>query len=132
MEERLISKKELLARYGISYGALYRWKRMGLIPEEWFIKKSTGTGQETFFLEDVITRRIDQIIAAKDVTSLQALASSMTEKKTREDVLEIETAYGSWQCPLSDVRRNILNGSIDLTAAFSKILEETEEKENQK
>lgn len=27
MDEDLISKKELLERYGISYGALYRWKR---------------------------------------------------------------------------------------------------------
>ena len=25
MDEDLISKKELLERYGISYGALYRW-----------------------------------------------------------------------------------------------------------
>lgn len=32
MNEDLITKKELLTRYGISYGALYRWKRMGLIP----------------------------------------------------------------------------------------------------
>jgi predicted site-specific integrase-resolvase len=50
-DESLISKKELLERYGISYGALYRWKRKGLIPDEWFIKKSTVTGQETFFPE---------------------------------------------------------------------------------
>lgn len=48
-EEKLIAKKELLSRYGISYGALYRWKRKGLIPEEWFIRRSTVTGQETFF-----------------------------------------------------------------------------------
>ena len=48
MEPKYISKKDLLKRYGISYGALYRWKRMGLIPEEWFIKRSTPTGQETF------------------------------------------------------------------------------------
>ena len=32
--EDLISKRELLERYGVSYGALYRWKRMGLIPED--------------------------------------------------------------------------------------------------
>ena len=25
--EDLISKRELLERYGVSYGALYRWKR---------------------------------------------------------------------------------------------------------
>ena len=36
----LISKKDLLAVMGISYGQLYRWKRQRLIPEEWFIKQS--------------------------------------------------------------------------------------------
>ena len=49
MDEELISKKELLELTGISYGQLYRWKRKGLIPEDWFIRKSTYTGQETFF-----------------------------------------------------------------------------------
>lgn len=48
-EENLISKKEVLSQTGISYGQLYRWKRKGLIPEEWFIRRSTFTGQETFF-----------------------------------------------------------------------------------
>ena len=33
MDHNLISKKELLDMYSISYGALYRWKRMGLIPD---------------------------------------------------------------------------------------------------
>ena len=45
MVSELISKKEVLEKYGISYGALYRWKRIGLIPEDWFIRKSTVTGQ---------------------------------------------------------------------------------------
>lgn len=49
MEEDLISKKQLLDLTGISYGQLYRWKRKQLIPEEWFIRKSTFTGQEPFF-----------------------------------------------------------------------------------
>ena len=40
IEEHLISKKDLLQKYDISYGALYRWKRKGLIPDEWFIKKA--------------------------------------------------------------------------------------------
>ena len=44
MEEDLISKKELLEQYQISYGALYRWKRMGLIPEAWFLRRSAPTG----------------------------------------------------------------------------------------
>ena len=53
MEQELISKKELLERYSISYGALYRWKRKGLIPEDWFIKKSTVTPHilQTFFCQ---------------------------------------------------------------------------------
>lgn len=59
MGEELISKKELLERYGISYGALYRWKRKGLIPEEWFLKKATVTGQETFFPKELICERVD-------------------------------------------------------------------------
>ena len=52
-ENKFISKKELLAKYGISYGSLYRWKRKGLIPDEWFIRKATVTGQETFFPEEL-------------------------------------------------------------------------------
>ena len=64
--EHLISKKELLARYGISYGALYRWKRKGLIPDEWFIKKSTTTGQETFFPEKLVCERIELIQEMKE------------------------------------------------------------------
>ena len=47
LEEELISKKELLEQYQISYGALYRWKRMGLIPEGWFLRRAAPTGQET-------------------------------------------------------------------------------------
>ncbi|MBP3266626.1 MAG: DUF4004 family protein, partial [Clostridiales bacterium] len=39
MEEQLISKQELLKVTHISYGTLYRWKRLGLIPESWFIHK---------------------------------------------------------------------------------------------
>ena len=56
--EELISKREVLEKYGISYGALYRWKRMGLIPEDWFVKKSAVTGQETFFPEKLVCERI--------------------------------------------------------------------------
>lgn len=62
--EDLISKKEVLEQYGISYGALYRWKRMGLIPEAWFIRKSTTTGQETFFRRDQICPRLELILVS--------------------------------------------------------------------
>jgi hypothetical protein len=75
MEDELISKKDLLDLTGISYGQLYRWKRKNLIPEEWFIKKSTFTGQETFFLRDKMLERIDKIKNMKDDLSLDDLAN---------------------------------------------------------
>lgn len=74
MLEELISKKDLLELTGISYGQLYRWKRKDLIPEEWFIKKSVSTGQETFFPREKIIERINKIIELKDEASLDDLA----------------------------------------------------------
>lgn len=76
--EALISKKELLQRYGISYGALYRWKRMGLIPEDWFQRKATPTGQETFFYREQICPRVEQILSRGEI-SLEALAADLNE-----------------------------------------------------
>ncbi|MCJ8012712.1 YhbD family protein [Paenibacillus sp. KQZ6P-2] len=73
-EEDLISKKELLELTGISYGQLYRWKRKNLIPEEWFVRRSSFTGQETFFPKDKILQRIERIINMKDGWSLDELA----------------------------------------------------------
>jgi len=73
MEDELISKKELLELTNISYGQLYRWKRKGLIPEDWFIKKSTYTGQETFFPKDRVLSRIDKIKNMKEDISLDDL-----------------------------------------------------------
>lgn len=74
MSDNLISKKELLELTGISYGQLYRWKRKDLIPEEWFIKKSAFTGQETYFPRDKILDRIDKIVNMKDGLSLDEIA----------------------------------------------------------
>ena len=80
----LISKKELLAQTGISYGQLYRWKRARLIPEEWFIKQSAYTGQETFFPREEILRRIRVILRAKDQYSLEELAHMLTPESAPE------------------------------------------------
>ncbi|MEH7439765.1 YhbD family protein [Neobacillus drentensis] len=74
MSEELISKKDLLEFAGISYGQLYRWKRKDLIPEEWFIRKSTFTGQETFFPKEKILGRINKIQTMKENLSLDELA----------------------------------------------------------
>ncbi|EST53563.1 hypothetical protein T458_22570 [Brevibacillus panacihumi W25] len=86
MERELISKKELLELTGISYGQLYRWKRKRLIPEEWFIRKSTFTGQETFFPKELILGRIDQIINKKDDLSLDELAEKLSQSPLVPDM----------------------------------------------
>lgn len=78
MEDELISKKELLEVTDISYGQLYRWKRKGLIPEDWFIKKSSYTGQETFFPKFKVLSRIEKIKSMKEDVSLDDLADVFT------------------------------------------------------
>ncbi|WAH37360.1 YhbD family protein [Alicyclobacillus dauci] len=74
MDQELLSKKELLDLTGISYGQLYRWKRKNLIPDDWFIRKSTFTGQETFFPRERMLQRIEQIKNMKDDLSLDEMA----------------------------------------------------------
>lgn len=102
MDATYISKKELLEMYGISYGALYRWKRMGLIPEDWFIRRSTSTGQETFFRRDQIIPRMDQI--TERGASLENLAAELNHRvspdpEPRAELL-IQDAYGLHRYPL--------------------------------
>ena len=69
----MISKKDLLVKMNISYGQLYRWKREGLIPDEWFVKQSVPSGQETFFDENLIIPRIEQILEYKDKYQLDEM-----------------------------------------------------------
>jgi DNA-binding transcriptional MerR regulator len=78
MEQELISKKELLELTGISYGQLYRWKRKNLIPEDWFVRKSTYTGQETFFPKEKMLDRIQKIKNMKGDVSLDDLADMLS------------------------------------------------------
>ena len=119
MEQELLSKKELLERYGISYGALYRWKRKGLIPEDWFIKKATVTGQETFFPKALICERVELILGQKDEKSLDELAGQINQQTQKQAVLTVKTVYGDRTFSLSDVQSIILdkgNGEqVDLT-----------------
>ena len=119
MEQELLSKKELLERYGISYGALYRWKRKGLIPEDWFIKKSTVTGQETFFPKALICERVELIMGQKEDLSLDELAGQINQNAQKQTVLTIKTVYGDRAFSLSDIQAITLdkgNGEqVDLT-----------------
>jgi len=93
-DKNLISKKQLLEKYEISYGALYRWKRKGLIPEDWFIKKSTTTGQETFFPKDLITERVELILEKKEDVLLDELAEKISGEEENNAKIVIETVFG--------------------------------------
>jgi len=108
LEENLISKKELLERYGMSYGALYRWKRKGLIPEDWFIRKATATGQETFFPEALITQRVELILSGKNELELDELARKLRGEEKEAWVLTLSTTYGDKRFQLEEVKRILL------------------------
>ena len=104
MEQELMSKKELLSRYAISYGALYRWKRKGLIPEDWFIKKATVTGQETFFPKTLICERVELILSQKEELSLDGLSRLLGQEEKKEAVLILNTVYGEKRFKISDIQ----------------------------
>ena len=126
-DEKLISKKELLERYGMSYGALYRWKRKGLIPEEWFIKKSTVTGQETFFPEALITSRVEEILNSKSEVELDELARRFQGEEQTAATLVVSTPYGEKSFPAADVQRVALvrdGKTVDLTELILSKLKE--------
>ena len=93
--EDLISKREILEHYGISYGALYRWKRLGLIPEDWFLRRSTSTGQETFFYRQQICPRMELILSRSD--SLDRLAQELHPVQEERPVrrLVVEDRYST-------------------------------------
>jgi hypothetical protein len=101
MSEELISKKDLLDVAGISYGQLYRWKRKDLIPEEWFIRKSTFTGQETFFPKEKMLKRIDKIQTMKENLSLDELADMFSPNVTNLNYSKDEL-----------IKRNIVSPSV--------------------
>lgn len=105
MDEDLIAKKDVLEEAGISYGQLYRWKRKGLIPEAWFIRKATVTGQETFFPRDKILPRIEQIRSLKEEQSLDELVQVLAPEASPETVKHDDPAALS---PIGSEGRKLL------------------------
>ena len=73
-----IRKKDLLLETGISYGQLYRWKRERLIPDAWFVKRASYTGQETFFPRELVLERVKFILSHKDEYSLTELKNLLS------------------------------------------------------
>ena len=126
-DESLISKKELLERYGISYGALYRWKRKGLIPDEWFIKKSTVTGQETFFPEKLICERVEIIQSKKEDILLDELAKEFSGEEKKNEFIVLNTEFGEKSFRLCDIRSIVIvdkNGrKTNMDSVIKSILE---------
>ena len=122
MEEDLISKKELLERYSISYGALYRWKRKGLIPEEWFIKKSTVTGQETFFPRALVCERVELIQSHKDEISLDELSSKFSTEEKKKATLTLVTVFGKKTFYLSEIESAVIDDGDGNTKNITELL----------
>ena len=127
-DRKLISKKDLLERYSISYGALYRWKRKGLIPDEWFIKMATITGQETFFPESLICERVERILYTKNDLLLDELSEQLSGEKQKEDFLVINTSYGEKSFSMNDIRSiSIISGTKgnrDITNDIQQMFQE--------
>ena len=89
-----ITKKQLLEEMGISYGQLYRWKRIGLIPESWFIKRPSSTGQETILPRKKIINRIKDIQQRMEIQSLEQLVEKYSFQVDKA-IITLEAMYKS-------------------------------------
>ena len=119
-ENEMISKKELLQIYGISYGALYRWKRMGLIPDDWFVKTASPTGQQTFDPRRLVCERIEQIMGLKDGVSLSELADSYKEKEEKEFYLTVTTDFGTTKFKMSEIQKVYVTNEAGTTVFIER------------
>ncbi len=98
-EEEMIAKKEVLERAEITYGQFYRWKRKGLIPEGWFERRSTFTGQETFLPQAKILERLARIKALKDDHSLEEIAELLSPQSGGRPVERADLEGLDWISP---------------------------------
>jgi len=121
----LISKKDLLLATNISYGQLYRWKRKGLIPEDWFVRKSTFTGQETFFPKERMLARVEKILSMKDEdASLDDIAEAVSTAPLPETVAAADAVARGVLSARALELYGQLHGAVDplrfqeLTAAY--------------
>ncbi|MCJ0922340.1 DUF4004 family protein [Mammaliicoccus sciuri] len=125
MDIQLISKKELLVECGITYGQLYRWKRKKLIPDEWFIRKSTYTGQESFFPREKILKRISDIQKYKNTYSLDELAEILNKDNTLKDEKKInnESLIQKWSDYFKqEIGEDLLNSYPEDEAVYAGVI----------
>jgi len=126
-DKDLVSKKELLELTGISYGQLYRWKRERLLPEEWFIKRSSYTGQETFFPRTAILERVDAIKQLKEELSLEAIADLFSPQATDtvsadelENLLDVDAEYA--KLVIECFAQSLDTNAADISLGFSEVV----------
>ncbi|MCJ0925176.1 YhbD family protein [Mammaliicoccus sciuri] len=125
MDIQLISKKELLVECGITYGQLYRWKRKKLIPDEWFIRKSTYTGQESFFPREKILKRISDIQKYKNTYLLDELAEILNKDNTLKDEKKInnESLIQKWSDYFKqEIGEDLLNSYPEDEAVYAGVI----------
>lgn len=125
MDIQLISKKELLVECGITYGQLYRWKRKELIPDDWFIRKSTYTGQESFFPREKILKRISDIQKYKNTYSLDELAEILNKDDTPKDEKKInnESLIQKWSDYFKqEIGEDLLNSYPEDEAVYAGVI----------
>ncbi|MBS3812521.1 DUF4004 family protein [Candidatus Bipolaricaulota bacterium] len=96
MSKEMMSKKKVLSRTGISYGQFYRWKRKGLIPDRWVVRKSTYTGHETFLPKEKIVERILKIKRLKKENTLDEIAKLLSPELTEKEYTREEVKGFSW------------------------------------
>ena len=104
MEENLISKKELLERYGIETSGkkcviLGRSNIVGKPMAQLMMQKQYGDA------ETLITERVELILSGKNELELDELARKLRGEEKEAWVLLLGTSYGDKRFQLEEVKR---------------------------
>ena len=98
MDEDLISKRSCWSAMGSPMARCTAGSGWALIPESWFLRRSTPSGQETYFHTKQICLRVERILEKARSVSLDALAEELAGQKqaaAARRTLVLETKYGS-------------------------------------
>ena len=97
---------------------------IGLIPEDWFIRQSTQTGQETVFPKALMCARMEEILAQKNDTSLEELAERYRSRtENLQLVIRHASGTGVSRLELSEIAWIGLSDGTDLTQMIREAAE---------